>query len=357
MKENILNLKDEKTSGLKEEFIYNRYEYHVSGMHCPACELVIEKKIEKLKIIKNVNAVLVDKKVYLETESDINKDELLAEVNELLQPHGYQIHHNRVKHKVNFKDLAIGFGIAAAIIGIFFLLQKLGIASVLGGKSMSLALVFLIGIVASLSSCMAVVGGLVLSISSSYVKGKDKIMPLILFHGARIIGFFLLGGVIGLVGIAFRLTPRFYFVTSIVLFIVMLILGINLLDIFPFFRKLQLRMPKRLSRRITGFEKIGNRFTPLLLGILTFLLPCGFTQSMQINAMASGDFLQGSLIMLVFALGTFPVLALLSFTSLRFSHSLRSGIFFKTACFIVIFFAIFNFISALTAAGLIPPVF
>jgi sulfite exporter TauE/SafE/copper chaperone CopZ len=339
-----------------KEFMY-KYEYHVTGMHCPACELLVEKKIEKLEIIRNVNAVLSDKKIYLETRTNVSKDELLAKVNELLKSQGYEASLTRIKHKINFKDLAIGFGIAAVIVGLFFLIQKLGIANILGGKSMSLALVFLIGIVASLSSCMAIVGGLVLSISSSYAKGKDRIWPLILFHGARIIGFFLLGGVVGLIGVAFKLTPRFYFVASIVLFIVMLILGINLLDIFPFFRRLQLKMPKSLSKRITGVEKIGNKFAPLLLGILTFFLPCGFTQSMQINAMASGDFLQGGLIMLIFALGTLPVLALISFTSVRFSHSLKSGIFFKTAGFIVIFFALFNFLSALTAAGLISPIF
>jgi len=355
MKENLLKPENEKNPRVSQEITY-KYEYHVSGMHCPACELVIEKKIEKLKIIKNVNAVLSDKKVYIETETDVSTEELFAEVNVLIKPHGYEISPIRLKHKVNFKDLAIGFGIAAVIVGIFFLIQKLGIANILGGKSMSLALVFLIGIVASLSSCMALVGGLVLSISSSYAKSKDRIMPLILFHSARIMGFFLLGGVVGLIGIAFKLTPRFYFVSSIILFIVMIILGINLLDVFPFFRKLQLGMPKSLSKRITGFEKIGNKFAPLLLGILTFFLPCGFTQSMQINAMASGNFLQGGLIMLIFALGTLPVLAMISFTSVRFSHSLRSGIFFKTAGFIVIFFAIFNFFSALVAAGLVSPI-
>jgi uncharacterized protein len=356
MNEDILKTEDLKGSGDGKESVY-KYEYHVSGMHCPACELLVEKKIEKLKIIRNVNAVLGDKKVYLETGIDISKDELLSEVNCIIGPLGYEASLTRIKHKVNFKDLAIGFGIAAVIVGIFFLIQKLGIANILGGKSMSLALVLLIGIVASLSSCMAIVGGLVLSISSSYAKGKDRVWPLILFHGARIIGFFLLGGVVGLIGIAFKLTPRFYFAASIVLFIVMIILGINLLDIFPFFRKLQLKLPKNLSKRITGVEKIGNKFAPLLLGILTFFLPCGFTQSMQINAMASGNFLQGGLIMLIFALGTLPVLALISFTSVRFSHSLKSGIFFKTAGFIVIFFAIFNFLSALTAAGLVPPIF
>lgn len=222
---------------------------------------------------------------------------------------------------------------------------------------MSLGLVFLIGIVASLSSCMAVVGGLVLSISSNYAKGKNQVMPLLLFHGSRVIGFFLLGGLFGLLGLVFNMTPRFYFIMSIILFLVMIILGINLLDLFPFFRKLQFRLPKKFSRRITGTETISNKFTPLLLGILTFFLPCGFTQSMQINAMTSGNFLNGALIMLIFALGTLPVLALISFSSVRFANSLKSGIFFRTAGFIVIFFAIFNFLSALVAAGIIFPIF
>ena len=183
MKEDLIKPEDEKTPGTEKEldskYEYYKYEYHVSGMHCPACELVIEKKVEKLKIIKNVNAVLSDKKVYLETDTGVSADELLVEVNDLIKPLGYQISLARIKHKVNFKELAIGFGIAAAVVGIFFLIQKLGIANILGGKSTSLALVFLIGVVASLSSCMAIVGGLVLSISSSYAKGKDRIWPLI----------------------------------------------------------------------------------------------------------------------------------------------------------------------------------
>jgi len=356
MKENILNIKDKKIPAEGKKPAY-KYEYHISGMHCPACEITVEKKIQKLPDIKNINAVLNDKRIYIETNAAINQEEFLYRANELIKSDGYEISPEAMKHKVNYKDLAIGFGISVIIAGIFFLIQKLGIANILGGKSASFSLIFLIGIVASLSSCMAVVGGLVLSVSSSYAKGKDRIWPLVLFHGARIAGFFILGGAVGLIGAAFKLTPGFYFITSIVLFIVMLILGINLLDVFVVFRKFHLRMPKNLSGRMAGIEKMTSKFAPLLLGVLTFFLPCGFTQSMQINAIASGDFLQGGLIMLIFALGTLPVLSLISFTSIRLSRSLKSGIFFKTAGFIVIFFAVLNFISALVAAGLVSPVF
>ncbi len=334
-----------------------RYSYYVSGMHCPACEFVVEKELEKSIYIKNVNAILKENKIHFEVKDNINRYEVLQEVNSIIGPQGYTISEIKERHKVKFTDLIIGFVIAAGIFGIFFLIQKSGITNVIGGRAFSMTLVFLIGIIASLSSCMAVVGGIVLSISSNYARSKDRIRPLVFFHASRVIGFFLLGGILGLIGITFNLSPGFYFIMSIILFVVMLILGIHLLDIFPFFRRLQLKMPKSFSRKIIDNKSIQNRFTPLLLGILTFFLPCGFTQSMQINAIASGNFLTGGLTMLVFALGTLPVLALISFSSVRFANSIKSGIFFKTAGFIVIFFAFFNLLSALAAAGIIYPIF
>jgi sulfite exporter TauE/SafE len=61
--------------------------------------------------------------------------------------------------------------------------------------------------------------------------------------------------------------------------------------------------------------------------------------------------------MFAFALGTLPVLALLSFSSLGIHKKAQSGIFFKTAGLIVIFFAIFNLINTLAGASIIDPVF
>jgi sulfite exporter TauE/SafE len=78
---------------------------------------------------------------------------------------------------------------------------------------------------------------------------------------------------------------------------------------------------------------------------------------MQIYTLTTSNFLKGGLTMLAFALGTLPVLALLSFSSLGVQKRAQSGIFFKTAGLIVIFFAIFNLINTLVGAGIIDPVF
>lgn len=137
----------------------------------------------------------------------------------------------------------------------------------------------------------------------------------------------------------------------------MLILGFNLLDVFPWVKKLEPSMPKFLSKRALSVSKFNHTFTPFLVGAVTFFLPCGFTQSMQIFTLSTGSFMKGGFTMLAFALGTLPVLALISFSSFSISKSSKSGIFFKTAGLIVIMFALFNIINSLVVIGFIPPVF
>lgn len=115
-------------------------------------------------------------------------------------------------------------------------------------------------------------------------------------------------------------------------------------------------MPKFLARRAFNVSKLNHTLTPALVGIATFFLPCGFTQSMQIYTLSTGSFMAGGLTMLAFALGTFPVLALVSFSSFSIRDSAKSGIFFKSAGLVVILFALFNIINSLVAAGIINPI-
>ncbi len=328
-------------------------EFFVEGMHCAACELLIEKKLSKVDGVKKVDAKLGEGKVFIEADRDLTANEL----SHLVEANGYKIVDKKQSSKyINYKELGIAFLITSIIVALFLLIQKAGVVNLLSADKITLPFVFFIGFVASLSSCMAVVGGLVLSLSSSYAKGH-KLKPLITFHISRIVGFFFLGGLIGLLRSALILTPTTSFILNLVLFLVMLVMGINLLDIFPAAKKFQIKMPKFLGKQAMGLEGSDNPFAPILLGLTTFVLPCGFTQSMQIYSLTTGSFINGAVTMFVFALGTFPILALISFASVKFSKTLQSGLFFKTAGLIVLFFALFNFTAALLAVGLIQPIF
>jgi sulfite exporter TauE/SafE len=158
-------------------------------------------------------------------------------------------------------------------------------------------------------------------------------------------------------GSIFTLNTGSTFALGLFVGLVMLIMGINLLDVFDFTKKAQISMPKFISKRAFNLSKLNHSLTPFLVGIATFFLPCGFTQSMQIYTLSTGSFWRGSLTMLAFALGTLPILSLVSFSSFSIKDNKKSGIFFKTAGIIVILFAIMNILNSLVVIGLIPPLF
>jgi sulfite exporter TauE/SafE/copper chaperone CopZ len=344
------------------------YKFRIKGMHCKACELLTESELKEFPYISKVKASLRSNLVEIEGDfGGRSVDEIAEEISSVLHPHGYTIRADHVEEpkisnlKKNIKEFKIAIPITLAFVLFYIFLQKIGLVNLLQVNEMTYGSAFMIGIIASLSSCMAVVGGLLLSMSASFAKedanGVNKFKPAIMFHIGRIVSFFVLGGVIGAIGAVFKLNTMMTFVLSFIIAIVMFLLGINLLDVFPWAKKFQLGMPKFLSRHAMEVSKLNHNLTPLLVGIVTFFLPCGFTQSMQIATLSTGNFMKGGFTMLIFALGTFPVLALLSFSSFSIKKSSKSGIFFKTAGLIVILFAIFNLINSLVVIGILPAIF
>lgn len=397
------------------------YEFYVDGMHCAACELTIEKNLKKFKGVKKVDADLGDGKVTVEGVFNEDVEELAKDFTKLVKKDGYEIMTENPVHAVkrDWKDYAYALPIAVIVILLFWILQRSGILNTTYGVSFTA--IFLIGVVASLSSCAAVVGGLVLSISANLAKensGKRNLNAQISFHAGRLIGFFFLGGLLGLLGgilatewivsiiigiviayffdyyisktfsktamassvsfLVFLIAGTFAteyileiisnashieiyyfsrFALSLLVVVVMIILGINLLEIFEFTKKFQLRIPKALSHTVLKAENINKWFGPILLGALTFFLPCGITQTMQAEALKTGSFWQSAMIMFVFALGTLPVLAIISFASVNLGEKVRdSKIFFKVSGLLVLAFAIYNLLGALAVIGFIGPI-
>ncbi len=332
------------------------YFFHVQGMHCQACVLLTESELQDLPHIEKAKASLANCCVEVTGTFETESAETIAEqLSKTLEPHGYAILTEKPLNTVNWNDFKIAVPIALAFIALFVLLQKLGIVNLISGDTVTYSTAFVIGIVASLSTCMAVVGGLVLSMSATFAQSGDKIKPQILFHLGRIVSFFILGGVIGAVGASFALGTSGLFILSAIIGLVMILLGINLLNIFPWAKRLQPSMPKFLSRKALSVTKLNHTLTPALVGIATFFLPCGFTQSMQIYSLSTGSFLAGGLTMLAFALGTLPVLALVSFSSFSIGKGARAGIFFKAAGLIVMLFGLLNILNALAVIGVLPP--
>src|SRR3989338_9730047 len=242
------------------------YKFHVNGMHCNACVALTESELAEVKEVLRVKASLKDLSVEVTGEfGDKTAEHVADDLSEGMKPHGYTLSLEPFdKLRVKWSDFNIAIPIAVGFIGLFILLQKLGIVNLISASHVSYGTAFVIGLIASMSTCMAVVGGLVLSMSANFAKegdptsasslrsadyGASQGRPPILFYVVRVASFFVFGGVIGALGSAFQLGATGTFVLSFIVAIVLLILGINLLDIFPWAKKRQPTMPKFIGIR------------------------------------------------------------------------------------------------------------
>jgi len=331
-----------------------KYSFHVLGTHCASCKILLEDILKEQDFVKNVQVNLKQEIIDIETDSTKSIDEILLILNEKVKVNGYTLaleKQDLVKQTDNVIWTAIPIGLVFLIL--FFLLQKSGLLNFGIGGVTTPVTSFIIGLIASVSSCLAIVGGLVLSLSAKISQDNlSDTKTFLLFHIGRLVSFGLLGGVLGLIGSALSINFTFTTILGIIASVIMLLLGLNLVGIFA---KNKLTLG---SGAFNFFRKIEHKtLTPLIIGFATFFLPCGFTQSMQIVALSSGSFVGGALIMFAFALGTLPVLTLLSFGSASFAHSKHAPLFFKSAGVVVIGLGLFALLSGLAGLGIMNPLF
>jgi sulfite exporter TauE/SafE/copper chaperone CopZ len=331
------------------------YTFHVSGTHCASCKILIEDILSEQEDIASSKVNLKHETITIETRSEQTPEELALFLTNKIKKNGYTLSVEKIAREKKSDDVlwqAIPIGLIFLIL--FFLLQKSGVLNLAVGGKTTPATSFIIGLIASLSSCLAIVGGLVLSLSAKVVQDGDGStrVPFILFHSGRLVGFALLGGVLGLIGKALGISFLFSAILGLIASIVMILLGLNLLGVY---KKSKLTLPSGI---FTLFRKAEHTaLAPILIGVGTFFLPCGFTQAMQVAALSSGSFLSGSLLMFSFALGTLPMLALLSFGSVSFAHSKHAPLFFKSAGVVVVGLGLFALLAGLAGIGIINPLF
>ena len=330
-----------------------KQNYCVQGMHCKTCEVYIESQFKDIKGVSDIKTDSEKQTLSFTVREGFNSEKIVEEINKKIKDSGYKIDKKIKKESSDNSNIPLAFTIALFIIFLFGGLQRIGIGESLFSAELTLPMVFVLGLIASVSSCMAIVGALVLSFSSLIAKKEHFKSSMTIFHISRLISFFILGGVLGVLGSLILLTPDIQLIVNIFLFVVMVLLSLDMLNIFPIS---SITLPKGISQRIFNTKKVGYIFTPVLFGLATFFLPCGFTQSMQIQSILAGDFLQGALTMLMFALGTLPVLIAISFSSKIFTKSSWKDLFFKVSGFLVLFFAIYNLYGALVANGIIEPI-
>ena len=176
----------------------------------------------------------------------------------------------------------------------------------------SYGLIFIFGILTSFH-CLAMCGGIAISQSmgnktqkSENLKVKMPIifLPALLYNLGRILSYTVIGGVIGGIGHVINFPGILKGIIPIIGGIFMIIMAINLIGIFPFLRKLNVRMPLFIAKKIRN----SNNYGPLYVGLMNGLMPCAPLQIVQLYALSTRSVIYGAATSFVFALGTVPLL-------------------------------------------------
>jgi sulfite exporter TauE/SafE/copper chaperone CopZ len=327
----------------------------ITGMTCVNCEVVVERAI---RAIPGVRSAHVD---YRRGVASVASDEALdiSRINVALAEEGYgaaEAQAAPAKRKARIYTEA-----AAAVLivlGVFLAARQFNLLprSLSVTDNMTYGFVLLIGLIASVSSCMAVTGGLLVALAAKYneatqgLSARQRFIPHLFFNAGRIISYTLLGGLIGAAGAALTFSALATGILTIVLSAIMVLIGLQMLGVMPPVSRLLPRLPKGAVHRIHDLAVTQSRTGAFVLGAATFFLPCGFTLALQLYVLTKGSFAVGALTMLVFAIGTLPALLSLSVLS-SFASGITQVRFARLAGAAVIFLGLMNIQYGLVQTG------
>lgn len=316
----------------------------IRGMHCASCEILVGESVRK---VAGVSVVKVDQRRGEAIVEYQGAEPSQKAIRQAVQDAGYDVGQKEKlpwlsANPMDYRDLLR----AAVILYVLYLIaNRLNLFNLdVGTQNSGVIVALFVGLIAGVSTCMALVGGLVLGLSARHAEkhpeatAMQKFRPHIYFNIGRIAGYALLGGMIGLIGSAVQPSANVLGFLTMAIGGVMVFFGLKLIEIFPVLKDKSITLPAGIAR-FFGLQKEVKEYSAkssLVMGALTFFLPCGFTQAMQLYAMSTGNFWQGMAIMGLFALGTAPgLLGIGGLTSIVKGRKAR--VFFMTAGLAVIF--------------------
>lgn len=324
-------------------------KYYVNGMHCPACEINIERVVKKIKGISKVEVSLQKSQLIVTSEKSGDLPSA-HKLNSHLSKYGYEVNDLRKdvdSTKKNQNFIIVGLFFVVFILLFLFIGGTNFISGIYVDPAASTSSFFIFGIAAGISSCAALVGGLLLTVQNSWLKNPDlengkRYLPFVLFNASRILAFAILGGFLGLLGSAIKISIFGSAILTTIIAIFMVFVGFQMLGVKSL-KGITLNPFGKVFT--TGLNKSNSKsmFYPVFLGAITFFIPCGYTIIAQTQAIGSGSFRSGFLSLGAFALGTLPTLILISFTSIKFHNNPKfSNAFQLFSGLMIVFFALFT---------------
>ncbi len=286
---------------------------HIGGMTCTNCERRIHRALCQTPGVKSARVSYGGGFADVVFDPDVTD---LSKLQKAVEDAGYSV---AAGPAAKGADAGRTAGLLLIIVALYAVLSQFGILNFfapgkLAEANMGYGMLFVIGLLTSVH-CVAMCGGIHLS----QTVGKSGLAPTAWYNLGRVLSYTAVGFAVGALGSVISFTAAAQGALKLAAGVFMVIMGVNMLGLFPALRKLTIRLPHIHT---------GSK-SPLIVGLLNGLMPCGPLQAMQIYALSTGSPIKGALSMLLFALGTVPLMfglgALSSLFGKRSSHKLMTA--------------------------------
>ncbi|MDD2350874.1 MAG: sulfite exporter TauE/SafE family protein [Synergistaceae bacterium] len=325
----------------------------ISGMTCVNCKKRIEKA---LKATKGVMSADIDFPTSILTVT-YNSDTDIKTIEGIIEDLGYGTSMPENDHGDKYyvaKTLLV-------ILAVYFIMSRFGVTNIFNAfpeasAGMGYGMLFVIGLLTSVH-CIAMCGGINLSQCTAYALGAAhcgryaSFRPSFLYNFGRVLSYTVIGGLVGALGSVVSFSGAGKGIVAVVAGVFMVIMGLNMLDVSPWLKRVSLQIPAVLRVKISE-QKSGKG--PFYVGLLNGLMPCGPLQAMQIYALSTGDPVKGALSMMIFSLGTVPLMFGLGTISSVLTKKYR-GRMMKTSAVLVVILGIFMFSNGMALSGYAMP--
>lgn len=292
---------------------------YVKGMHCASCDILVRRKFMEEG---NVTEVCPD---YTKQTVDVTYTGTLdaQKLNSKISKYGYAVvtGQNKLRKAPYSTRLLEAAAIAVVLLIVYYFANEFKLTSwfQVSSGNLTYATAFLLGLVASTSTCMATSGALFMTTVGKLRKDArsvtENIIPAVSFNIGRVLSYAVFGFMVGLIGNTLISGLNLGIYMNIIIAVLMLGIGLDMLNLIPLSSVSNLSFAKKIYAYLEDRLVRSPRKTSFILGAITYLLPCGFTQSVQVYALGLANPVSSSLMMTSFALGTVPVLMLFGFTS------------------------------------------
>lgn len=330
----------------------------IDGMTCASCAQRIERKL------KHTKGVMKVKVSYARANAECIYDPhsiSIQQIKGVIEKLGYTVvKDSSYAHEKGSVTKVLGAMIV--IFSLYNLMKYFGFTNLFyvfpeAQENMGYGMLFIIGVLTSIH-CVAMCGGINLSQCMKQPSKGDvghnrfsALRPSFLYNLGRVISYTLVGGIIGALGSVVSFSGNAKGMVQLITGVFMMIMGFNMLNIFPWLRHFNVSMPKVFLKKANVYQKSNS---PLYVGLINGLMPCGPLQAMQLYSLSTGSMVKGAFAMFLFSLGTVPLMfgigALSSILTKKFTDKVMA-----IGAVLVVILGLSMFSSGLSLSGVAIP--